>query len=90
MLHENRHNIKEKNMEQKQFDEMMENWLKRREQVAGSKNADLEWAVSAGITDGSRPRAYVTREECVLMLTAALRYWIGCVFRILKGEMELC
>ena len=75
-------------MEQKQFDEMMENWLKRREQIAGSKNTDLEWAVRAGITDGSRPRAYITREESVLMLTAALRYWTSCVFRILKGEME--
>lgn len=73
-------------MEQKQFDEMMENWLKRRERAAGSKNAELEWAVSAGLTDGSRPRAYVTREESALMLTAALRYWTSCVFRILNGE----
>ena len=75
-------------MEQKQFDEMMENWLKRREQIGGSKNTDLEWAVRVGITNGSRPRAYITREESVLMLTAAIRYWTSCVFRILKGEME--
>ena len=75
-------------MEQKQFDKMMENWLKRREQGDGSKSADLEWAVSAGLTDGSRPRAYVTREECVIMLSAALRYWSDCVFRILKGEVR--
>jgi len=77
-------------MEQKRFDEMMENWLERRERAAGSENADLEWAVSAGLTDGSRPRAYVTREESILMLTAALRYWTSCVFRIMRGEMEVC
>ena len=74
-------------MEQKQFDELMENWLKRREQKSGRKHADLEWAVRAGITDGSSPRAYLTKEEGVIMLTAALRYWTSCVFRILKREV---
>jgi len=73
-------------MEQKPFDEMMDRRPDRREQKAGSKHADLEWAVSAGLTDGSRPGDYVTREESVLMLTAALRYWTECVFRILNGE----
>lgn len=76
-------------MEQSIFDELMENWLKRRSQAAGSGGAELEWAISAGLTDGSSPRAYVTREECVLMVTAALRYWTDCVFRILKGEMDV-
>lgn len=73
-------------MKQKQFDEMMERWLKQREQASESESLELEWALRAGITDGSRPRAYVTREESILMLTAALRYWTECVFRVLNGK----
>ena len=47
---------------------------------------ELEWAIRAGITDGSSPGDYATREETVLMIAAALRYWTSCVFRLLDGE----
>lgn len=49
-------------------------------------NPELEWAIRAGITDGSRTGDYATREETVLMIAAALRYWTSCVFRMLDGE----
>ncbi len=77
-------------MEQKQFDEMMEGWLKRREAAAGDVHADFEWAVNAGITDGSRPESYATRKETALMIAAALRYWTRCVLRLLKAEADVC
>lgn len=49
---------------------------------------ELEWAIQAGITDGSRSGDYATREETVLMIAAALRYWTNCVFRLLNAESE--
>lgn len=77
-------------MDQKQFDEMMESWLKRRGEATGGSHAELEWAISAGITDGSCPELYATREETVLMIAAALRYWTSCVFRLLKEKPDMC
>lgn len=63
-------------------------------QTSGRTGADtarapeLEWAIRAGITDGSRAEDCATREETVLMIAAALRYWTSCVFRMLNEEPE--
>lgn len=53
-----------------------------------AEKAEWDWAVRAEITDGSRPGDYATREETALMIAAALRYWTGCVFRILNEGMQ--
>jgi len=76
-------------MEQKEFDEMMERWMEQREQTQGEESAQMEWAVHIGLTDGKSPRAYVTREESVLMIAAALRYWTSCVINLLKGDADV-
>ena len=52
------------------------------------KNRRLEWAVRAGITDGSRPGDYATREETAQMIATALRYWTQCVFQVLNAREE--
>ena len=60
----------EDTMTQADFDKMMDNYLERR----GSKPASgwagqlLAQARSAGITDGSRPQSFATREEVVTMI----------------------
>ena len=60
----------EDTMTQNDFDKMMDNYLERR----GSKTASgwagqlLAQARSAGITDGSRPQSFATREEVVTMI----------------------
>ena len=60
----------EDTMTQTDFDKMMDNYLERR----GSKPASgwagqlLAQARSAGITDGSRPQSFATREEVVTMI----------------------
>ena len=51
-------------------------------------NPELGWAIRAGITDGSRLGDYATREETALMIAAALRYWTGCVFKVLNRNQE--
>ena len=38
---------------------------------SGWAAAELEEAVAAGITDGSRPRGYATREEAAIMVKRA-------------------
>ena len=57
---------------QEQFDAMMDNWLSRRAQMPVDKDAaDLfAEAVSKGITDGSRPQSFSTRQEVALMVLA--------------------
>lgn len=55
---------------QEQFDAMMDNWLKRREEegVSSWARSILSRAVADGITDGTRPRSFATREECAVMI----------------------
>ena len=60
---------------QEQFDQMMDNYLARRGELPlGSwvKKADFDEAVSMGITDGTRPQAFATRQEVALMVRAAV------------------
>lgn len=65
----------EEDMTQEQFDRMMDNWLARRADEPASEWAasHLRRAVAAGITDGTRPRSFATREEVATMLAAAAK-----------------
>ena len=61
-------------MTQEQFDAMLENWLTRQGECGPSDWAAtlMEKAVEADITDGTRPRAFATRQEVALMILAAM------------------
>ncbi len=58
---------------QADFDKMMDDYLKRRgdKPASGWAGELLQQAKSAGITDGSRPQSFATREEVVAMLLNA-------------------
>lgn len=59
---------------QEQFDKMMENYLARRAEMPCNDWAKkgLEEAVSMGITDGSSPQNFATREQVALMVRASV------------------
>ena len=61
-------------MTQERFDRMLENWLERQGDMPVSLWAEqlLARAVEAGITDGTRPRSFATRQETALMIAAAM------------------
>ena len=61
-------------MTQEQFDAMMDDYLARRAALPASDWAKkgLNEAIAAGITDGTRPQALVTRQEAALMANAAI------------------
>ncbi|MBO5340829.1 MAG: hypothetical protein J6A62_07520 [Oscillospiraceae bacterium] len=71
-------------LDQKAFDERMEDWLRR--QAAGSQEANraLEWASKAGIADGTAPGAFMTREETADMIRRALTYFFERIVQILE------
>ena len=60
---------------QADFDKMMDDYLKRRgdEPASGWAGELLQQAKSAGITDGSRPQSFATREEVAVMILNAGR-----------------
>lgn len=60
----------EEAMTQEQFDTMMASWLERQAKKPASDWAKphLQRAQAAGITDGTRPRSFATREEVATML----------------------
>ena len=62
-------------MTQEQFDNMMDNYLARRAALPGSDwgAATILAAKARGITDGTRPGAFVTREEAAAMAFAAAK-----------------
>lgn len=59
---------------QEQFDKMMDSYLARRAALPPSEWAkkNLEEAVSMGITDGTSPQNFATREQVALMVRAAV------------------
>lgn len=73
-------------MEQKEFDNMMEDWLRRQENKAPSRNEETDWAVRAGITDGTKPQAFLTYEEAAVMVRRALEYFFQQIVCILREE----
>ena len=60
---------------QEQFNQMMDTWLAQQAQQPASSWAKdtLAQAVSAGLTDGSRPQAFATRQEVATMVLAGTR-----------------
>lgn len=64
----------EEEVTQEQFDKMMENYLSRRANMPPSDWAKkgMEEAMSMGITDGSSPQNFATREQVALMVRAAV------------------
>lgn len=63
---------REDTMTQQQFDRMLAGWLQRQGDKPASSWSRMEEAAAAGLTDGSRPGAFATREEVATMLMAAL------------------
>ena len=61
--------LEEENLSPEKFDELMKNWLADRGELPPSPWAEkeLEYAKAAKITDGTRPRSFVTREEAAIM-----------------------
>jgi N-acetyl-anhydromuramyl-L-alanine amidase AmpD len=59
---------------QERFNEMMDIWLQSRAELPprkGSTHADFETAKRAGVTDGSRPQSFITRQEAAVMVQRA-------------------
>ena len=60
-------------VDQKEFDRMMEDWLNRRGGLPASAWSRMDEAKAAGITDGTRPQSFATREEVATMIVAATK-----------------
>ena len=62
-------------MTQEQFDAFMENWLQRQAEkpVSGWAEKLLAEAKAKGITDGTRPLSFATRQEVALMVLKATK-----------------
>ena len=61
----------EETMTQLQFDNLMADWLARQSERPGSPWSTMPEAMRAGITDGTRPQAFATREEVATMIVSA-------------------
>lgn len=63
------------NMTQEQFDKMMDDYLARRGKAAASAWAtrELAEAKAKGITDGTKPKSFATREEVAAMVLRATK-----------------
>ena len=61
-------------MTQEQFDAFMENWLQRQAEkpVSGWAEKLLAEAKAKGITDGTRPQSFATRQEVAIMVRSAI------------------
>lgn len=56
---------------QMEFDALMENWLARQAEKPESPWAKMAEAVKLGISDGTRPQSFATREEVATMILNA-------------------
>ena len=63
----------EEEMTQLQFDNLMADWLSRQSERPESPWGKMPEAKKLGITDGSRPQSFATREEVATMIVAAGR-----------------
>ena len=66
-----RPNYEEEEMTQLQFDNFMADWLARQSERPESLWGKMPEAKRMGITDGSRPQSFATREEVATMIVAA-------------------
>ena len=76
-------------MTQADFDKMMDDYLERRgdKPASGWAGTLLQEAKQAGITDGSRPQSFATREEVAAMVVNASRDGLSCSKK-LEGNFE--
>lgn len=58
-------------MSQEQFDALMQAWLARQAEKPASGWSKMGEAKAAGITDGTRPGSFATREEVATMIMSA-------------------
>ena len=65
----------EEEVTQEQFNKMMETYIAERNKLSASSWAeeDLKEAEKAGITDGSYPQSFATREQVASMIVRALK-----------------
>ena len=63
----------EEEMTQLQFDNFMADWLARQSERPESPWGKMAEAKRAGITDGTRPQSFATREEVATMIMSAHR-----------------
>lgn len=61
----------EESMTQLQFDNLMADWLARQSERPESPWGKMAEAKAAGITDGTRPQSFATREEVATMIVSA-------------------
>jgi len=61
----------EETMTQAEFDKMLQNWLDRQAKKPASGWSRMQEAKDAGISDGTRPQSFATREEVATMLINA-------------------
>ena len=60
----------EESLTQLQFDNLMADWLARQSERPESPWGKMPEAKRLGITDGTRPQSYATRQEVALMVNA--------------------
>lgn len=60
-------------MTQEQFDQMLLDWLRRQGDKPISGWSRMDEASAAGITDGTRPQSFATREEVATMIVNAMQ-----------------
>lgn len=53
---------------EEQFDKLMDDWLARQAEKPASSWGKMPQAKAAGLTDGTRPQSFATREEVATML----------------------
>lgn len=63
----------EETLTQLQFDNLMADWLARQSERPESPWGKMPEAKRMGITDGSRPQSFATREEVATMIVAATK-----------------
>ena len=65
----------EEEMTQEQFDQMLDRYFGRMAEKPASTwaRAELQQAIGHGITDGTRPQAFATREEVALMVLRGMK-----------------
>ena len=61
----------EETVDQKLFDSLMADWLARQAEQPKSAWSRMDEAKEAGITDGTRPQSFATREEVATMIVNA-------------------
>ena len=68
------HNKEDDEVTQEQFDQMMENYLSKRAKLSTSDWAkkSMSKAIDEGITDGTRPQSFATRQEVAIMVRSAI------------------